>query len=93
LYSSPNIIRIIKLRRMRLVEHAAQMGEKRNMYRLLVGKPEGKRALGRPRHTWIDNIKMDFSEIGLGSVDVTGLAQDTYRWRALVNAVMNLRLP
>jgi hypothetical protein len=65
--------------------------EKRNMYRLLVGKPEGKRPLGRPRRRWIDNIKMDFSEIGVSVVDWIGLAQDRYRWRALVNSVMNLR--
>jgi hypothetical protein len=69
------------------------MGEKRDVYRLLVGKPEGKRPLGRPRHRWIDNIKMDRLEIGLGVVDWIGLAQDRYRWRALVNSVMNLRVP
>jgi hypothetical protein len=69
------------------------MGEKRNVYRLLVGKPEGKRPLGRPRRRWIDNIKMDLSEKGLIVVDWIGLAQDRYRWRALVNAVMNLRVP
>jgi hypothetical protein len=66
------------------------MGEKRNVYRLLVGKPEGKRPLGRPRHRWIDNIKMDLLEIGVSVVDWIGLAQDRYRWRALVNSVMNL---
>jgi hypothetical protein len=66
------------------------MGEKRNMYRLLVGKPEGKRPLGRPRRRWMDNIKMDLLEIGLSDVDSIGLAQDRYRWRALVNSVMNL---
>jgi hypothetical protein len=69
------------------------MGEKRNVYRLLVGKPEGKRPLGRPRRRWIDNIKMDLLEIGLGGVDWIGLAQDRYRWRALVNAVMILGVP
>jgi hypothetical protein len=69
------------------------MGEKRNVYRLLVGKPEGKRQLGRPRHKWIDNIKMDLLEIGRSVVDWIGLAQDRYRWRALVNSVMNLRVP
>jgi hypothetical protein len=69
------------------------MGEKRNMYRLLVGKPEGKRPLGRPRHMWIDNIKMDLLEIGLSVVDWIGLAQDRYRCRALVNSVMNLWVP
>jgi hypothetical protein len=69
------------------------MGEKRNVYRLLVGKPEGKRPLGRPRRRWIDNIKMDLLEIRLSVVDWIDLAQDRYRWRALVNAVMNLRIP
>jgi hypothetical protein len=69
------------------------MGEKRNVYRLLVGKPEGKRPLGRLRRRWIDNINMDLSEIGLNVVDWIGLAQDRYRWRALVNSVMNLRDP
>jgi hypothetical protein len=69
------------------------MGEKRNVYRLLVGKPEGKRSLGRPRHRRIDNIKMDLLEIGVSDVDWVGLAQNRYRWRALVNAVMNLRVP
>jgi hypothetical protein len=69
------------------------MGEKRNVYRLLVGKPEGKRPLGRPRCEWTNNIKMDLSEIGLSVVDWIGLAQDRYRWRALGNAVMNLRVP
>jgi hypothetical protein len=93
LYSSPNIIRIIKSRRMRWAGHVAWMGEKRNMYRLLVGKPEGKRPLGRPRCRWMDNIKMDLLEIGLNVVDWIGLAHDRYRWRALVNSVMNLRVP
>jgi hypothetical protein len=69
------------------------MGEKRNVYRLLVGKLEGKRPLGRPRRRWIDNIKMDLLEIGLGVVDWIGLAQDRYRWRAPVNSVTNLRVP
>jgi hypothetical protein len=63
------------------------------VYRLLVGKPEGKRPLGRPRRRWIDNIKIDLLEIGLGGVDWIGLVQDRYRWRALVNSVMNLRVP
>jgi hypothetical protein len=69
------------------------MGEKRNVYRLLVGKPEGKRPLGRPSRRWINNIKMDLLEIGFNVVDWIGLAQDRYRWRPLVNAVMNLRVP
>jgi hypothetical protein len=69
------------------------MGEKRNMYRLLVRKPEGKRPLGRPKRRWIDNNKMDLLEIGLSVVDWIGLAQDRYRWRAVVNSVMNLQVP
>jgi hypothetical protein len=69
------------------------MGEKRNVYRLLVGKPEGKILLRRPRYRWIYNIKMDLLEIGLSVVDWIGLARDRYRWRALVNSVMNLRVP
>jgi hypothetical protein len=93
LYSSPSIIRIIESRRMRWAEHVAQMGEKRNMYMLLEGKPEGKRPLGRPRSRWIDNIKMDLLEIGLSVVDWIHLGQDRYRCRALVNSVMNLQVP
>jgi hypothetical protein len=69
------------------------MGEKKNMHRLLVGKPEGKRPLGRPRRRWIGNIKMDLLEIAVSVVDWIGLAQDRYRWRALVNSVMNFRVP
>jgi hypothetical protein len=69
------------------------MGEKRNVYRLLVGKPEGRRPLGRPRRRWIDNIKMNLLEIGVSIVDWIGLAQDRSRWRALVNSVMNRRVP
>jgi hypothetical protein len=93
LYSSPSIIRIIKSRRMRWAGHVARMGEKRNMYKLLVGKPEGKRPPGRSRRRWIDIIKMDLLEIGVSVVDWIGLAQDRYRWRALVNSVMNLQVP
>jgi hypothetical protein len=77
---------------MRWEGHVARMREKRNVSRLLVGKPEGKRPLGRPRRRWIDNIKMDLLEIGLNVVDWIGLAQDRYRWRALVNSVMNPRV-
>jgi hypothetical protein len=93
LYSSPIIIRIIKSRRMKWAGHVARMGEKTNVFRLLVGKPEGKRPLGRPRRRWIDNIKMDLIEIGVSVVDWIRLAQDRYSWRALVNSVMNLRVP
>jgi hypothetical protein len=69
------------------------MGEKRNAYRLLVGKPEGKRPLGRPRRMWVDNIRKDLGEVGWGDMDWNGLAQDGNRWKALVNSVMNLRVP
>jgi hypothetical protein len=93
LYSSPSIIRIIKSRRMRWAGHVVQTGEKRNVYRLLVGKPEGRRPLGRPRRRWIDNIKFDLLDIGLSDLDWIGLAQDRYRWRALVNPVMNFQVP
>jgi hypothetical protein len=85
LYSSPSIIRIVKSRRIRWAGHVARMEEKRNAYGLLVGKPEGRR--------WVDNIKMDFLEIGWGDVNWIGLAQDRDKWRALVNAVMKLRVP
>jgi hypothetical protein len=71
----------------------ARMGEKRSMYKLLEGKPEGKRPLGSPRCRWIYNIKMEPLEIGLSFVDWICLAQDSYRWRALVNSVMNIRVP
>jgi hypothetical protein len=83
----------MKSRRMRWAGHVARMGEKRNVYRLLVGKPEVKRPLGRSRRRWIGNIKMDLLEIGLSVLDCIGLAQDRYSWRALVNSVMNLLVP
>jgi hypothetical protein len=87
LYSSPSIIRIIKSQRMRWTGHVARMGVRRNAYRLLVEKPEGKRSLGRPRRRWVDNIRMDLGEVGWGDVDWIGLAEDRNRWRALVNSV------
>jgi hypothetical protein len=93
LYSSANIIRVIKSRRMRWAGHVARMGEKRGAYRTLVGRPEGRRPLGRPRRRWEDNIKMDFREVGWVGMNWIELAQDRDRWRALVNAVMNLRVP
>jgi hypothetical protein len=93
LYSSPSIIRIMKSRRMRWAGYVARMGEKRDAYRLLVGKPEGKRPLGRPRRRWVDNIRMDLGEVRWNDVDWIGLAQDRNRWRALVNSVLNLRVP
>jgi hypothetical protein len=92
LYSSPNIIRQIKSRRMRSAGHVARMGEGRKVYRLLVGKPEGKRSLGRPSRRWEDGIRVGIREIGWGSVDWIQLAQDRDRWRALVNTVTNLRV-
>ena len=93
LYSSPNIVRVIKSRRMRWAGHVARMGEEIEVYRVLVGKPEGKRPLGRPRHRWVDNIRADLQEVGCGYMDWIGLAQDRDRWRTLVGAVMNLRVP
>jgi hypothetical protein len=93
LYSSPTIIRIIKSRRMRWAGHVARMGERRNANRLLVGKPEGKRPLGRRRSRWVDNIRMDLGAVGWGDVDWIGLAKDRNKWRALVNSVLNLRVP
>jgi hypothetical protein len=93
LYSSPSIIRILKSRRMSWAGHVHQTGEKRNAYMLLVGKSEGKRPLGRPRRRWVNNIRMDLLEVGWGNVDWIGLAQDRNRWRALVNSVINLRIP
>jgi hypothetical protein len=93
LYCSPNIVRVIKSRRMRWAGHVAHMEEGRGVCRVLVGKLEGKRPLGRPRHRWEDNIKMNLQEVGCGGMDWIELAQDTDRWRALVNAVMNLRVP
>ena len=93
LYSSPNFVRVIKSRRKRWAGHVARMGEERVTYRVLVGKPEGKRPLGRPRRRWVDNIRMDLQEVGCGYVDWIGLAQDRDRWRKLVSAVMNLRVP
>jgi hypothetical protein len=86
-------VRVIKSRRMRWAGHVARMGERRGAYRVLVGKPEGRRPLGRPRRKWEDNIKKDLREVGCGCVDWIGLAQDRNRWRALVSAVMNHRVP
>jgi hypothetical protein len=93
LYSSPNIIRKIKSRRIRWAGHAARMGETRNAYTILVGKPEGKRPLGRTRRRWVDNIKIDLREIGWDGRDWIELVQDRDQWRALVNTVMKLQVP
>jgi hypothetical protein len=87
-----NIYPIIKARRMRWAGHVARMGQRRNAYRLLVGKPEGRRPLGRPRNRWLDNIMIDLVEVGWGDVDWIGLSHDRYRGRALVNSVLNLRV-
>jgi hypothetical protein len=89
LYTSPSIIRIIKSKKMKWAGHVARIGEKRATNRILVGKPERKRPLGRPRPRRIDNNKLDHLEIGLGGVDWIGLAQNRDKWRAFVNALMN----
>jgi hypothetical protein len=93
LYSSPNIIQEIKSRRMRWAGHVACMGEGRGAYRSLVGRSEGRRPLGRPSRRWKDYIKMHLKEVGWEGMDWIDMAQDTDRWRALVNAVMNLGVP
>jgi hypothetical protein len=92
LYSSPNIVRVIKSRRIRWAGHVARMGDERGVYRVLVGKPEGERPPGIPRRRWEDNIKMDLQVVGCGGMGWIGLAQYRDRWRVLVNAVMNLRI-
>ena len=93
LYSLPNIVRVVKSRRMRWAGHVARMGEETGVHRVLVGKPAGKRPLGRPRRRWEDNIKRDLQEVGGGCVEWMERAQDRDRWRALVNTVMNFRVP
>ena len=92
-YSSPNIVRVIKSRRMRWAGHVARMVEERGVYRVLVEKPEGRRPLGRPRRRWADNIRMDLQEVGCVYMDWIGLAQDRDRCRTFVSAEMNLRVP
>jgi hypothetical protein len=92
LYSSPGIVRVMKAKRIRWAGHVARMGELRGAYNILVGRPKGRRPLGRPRRRWEDNIKMNLWEIGFGDVDWIHIAQDRDRWRALVNTVMNLRV-
>ena len=92
LYSLPNIVRVVKSRRMRWAGHVARMGEGRGVHRVLVGEPKEKRLLGRPRRRWEDNIKMDLQEVG-GGGDWMDLAQNRDRWWALVNTVMNFQVP
>ena len=86
-------MRVIKSRGMRWAGHVARMGREPRVCRVLVGKPEGRNPLGRPRHSWVDNIRMDLQDVGCGYMDWIGLAQDRDRWRTLVGAVMNLRVP
>jgi hypothetical protein len=93
LYYSPNIFRMLKWRRMRWAGHVARIEVRNGVYRVLVGKPESKRPLGRPRRRWEDNIKMDLQEVGCGGMSWIERAQDRDRWRTLVTAVMNLRVP
>ena len=93
LYSLPNVVRMVKLRRMRWAGHGARMGEDRGVHSVLVGKREGKRPLGRPRLRWEDNTKMTLQEVGGGRGDWMELAQDRDRWRALVGTVRNFRVP
>jgi len=93
LFSSPNIVQVVKSRRMRWAVNVACIAESRGVYRFLVGKPEGKMPFGRLRRRWDDNNKMDLQEVGCGGMDWIELTVDRDRWQALVNAVMNLRVP
>jgi hypothetical protein len=93
LYSYPSVIKMIKSRRMTGAGHAGRMGEKKNAYRILVGKAEGKRPLRKPRRRWVDNIKMDLRYIGWDGMDWIDLAQVREQWRAFVITEMNLRVP
>jgi hypothetical protein len=93
LYSLPNIVRVVKSRRMRWAGHVARMGEERGVHRVLVGKHEGKRPKGIPKRRWEDNVKMDVQEVGGSRGDWMELAQDRDRWRALVSTVKNFRVP
>ena len=92
LYRSPNIVRLIKSRRLRWTGHVARMKEGRSVFKILTGKPTGKRPLGRPRRRWEDNIRMDLEEIGSNVGNWVDSAQDRNYWRALVNAALNFRV-
>jgi hypothetical protein len=93
LYSSQNIVRVIKSRRVRWAGHVARIGERKGVYRVLVKRPEGKRPLTRPKRRWEDNIKLDLRGIGIDGANWIRLAQDRVQWRAFVNTVMNLWVP
>ena len=93
LYRSPNIVRVIKYRRLRWAEHVARMGEGRSAFKVITGKRVGKGPLGRPRRRWEDNIRMDLEEVGISAGNSVDSAQDRNYWRALVNAALNLRVP
>jgi len=93
LYSSPNILRVTKSRRMRWAGYVARRVRRVGCIGVLVGKPKGRRPLGRPRRRWVDNIRMDLQEVGCGYMDWIGLVQDRGKWRTLVSAVMNFRVP
>jgi len=93
LYSSLNNVRVIKSRRMRWAGHVARMDEERGCIESWLGNPEGWRPMGRPRRRWVNNIRMDLHEVECGYMDWIGLAQDRDRWRTLVGAVMNFRVP
>jgi hypothetical protein len=93
LYSSPNIVRVIKSKRMRWAGHVARIGEGRDVYRILIGRPEGKRPLERHRRRWEDNIKIDLREIGIDGTNWIQLAQNRVHWWTCVNAVLNLPVP
>ena len=93
MYSSSSIVWVIKSRRMRWAGHVARIGEEKGLYSILLGKPEGRRSVGRPRRRWVDNIRMDFQELGCGYMDWIRLVQDRESWRTLVSALMNLRVP